>query len=221
MAGQVYSNADTHLSEALRALRRMLVVVSLFAFAVVCVLVWHFYTYRAKLKDLDQQVQDQGLKIANARQEIAQYCDGLAIREFEVERRADAAAQQLDKCMGEFPKDETLPAYKARIYVTDFASDHKKTDDLENAIQAAQLSNKLKPNEDAYEWQGLAYCLQAAYGPSATRQAAGQSAVDSFRQEFTLAPFRKSSITGLKQFQDFCSPELQQAALNGPPVAGH
>lgn len=209
MEQQVFSAPEKQVGEALSAVRRMLVIVSFFALAVVVVVVWQYFTLGKLRKDIDSQQQ----QLQSARQKVAVYCDGLAIREFQLEHKPDVAAKQLDQCMSDFPQEETLPAYKARIYATAFARDHSREIDLQYALQAAELSNKLKPNEDAYEWQGLANCLKAAYGPAADQKAACTSAVNAFHQDFLLAPSRKSSITRMQEFNDYCSAAIQKAAL--------
>jgi hypothetical protein len=207
------ASLETHAQEALTALRRMLWVVSAFAVAAVCVAVSHYFSYRAQLRELDQKIQSQDDEISTASRKVAGYCEELAIREFEIEKNADSSAKQLDLCMQDFPNDESLPAYKAQVYATAFSVDHTKVIDLEYALQAANLSNKLKPNMAAYEWQGLTYCLRAAFGPSNDRNAAVTSAIESFRYEFQLAPYRQSTISGFNQFQEFCSEEIKKSVL--------
>jgi outer membrane murein-binding lipoprotein Lpp len=202
----------------------MLVVVSAFAVAVLVIATWHFFRYRTDVRNLNSKIQTLQFQTAQlqvkadrleeTRRRLASNCVELSTREFDIEHDVDATARAVDKCMSDFPADETLPAFKARVYATAFAKNHAKADYLVNALQAAQLSNKIKPNMDGYEWQALTYCLQSAYGPASGRKAACTSAINSFHQEFTLDRSRMSSIGRMEQFQDYCSAEIQRAALD-------
>jgi tetratricopeptide (TPR) repeat protein len=204
---------------AFSAVRRMLIAVSLFAVGSTAMAIWLYAHYipmidesRREIAGDRRQIEEQWDSLAVKDSELAAMCSKMASDEFRKEKDAVEAGKTLDKCLSYFPNDPALPAYKAEVFTRTYA-ESKKQVDFDYAIQAANQSIAIKPNEYAHEWMGLAYCLNSKIGPRDLASQSEQLAIQSLRVGFSLAPPRRISIQGMDEFQTYCSKAVRNGAL--------
>jgi len=211
MESEAALTASEQTRRVLNAMRLMLIAVSLAAIAAICVTLWLYWSTIPQLREQRREVLEQQQEIDRTRAQLAESCVQLATVQNDTAHDPAEAVRTLDKCMAFFPQDQTLPGYKAEVMTSSFLRNPKDAIDLDYALQAAAQSLKIKPPTEAYDWQGIAYCLKAKSAQPADRQVLIDSAVHTFQAEFKDFAFRKDSLQHWSKFADSCPPEVQKA----------
>jgi hypothetical protein len=208
----------SHVQQVVKGMSRMLVLVAASAAVAVGIAVWLYARTIPQIQQLKTSVnalsaKNAGLAERNNQlaEELAENCVKLATRQRDSEKDFQGAVDTLNACMGYFPDDATLPAYKAEVLASSVA--HGKPDGtaLDGALEAAAQSIQIKPTTEAYDWQGLAYCLKAKSAKPADQPSLLNSAKQAFQAEFQAFPFRKGSLRNSSEFADDCPAALTAA----------
>jgi cell division protein FtsB len=211
------AGSEEHAKQVLKATRRVLVIVSIFAASAIGIAIWLYSTtipkirqQQAQISEQKAQLMQQQIRLSSTSEKLAKFCYDLATRENVDEHKPDDSITTLDECALIFPHDETFAAYKALVLASRFIQGQHKMTDLDDALQAASQSLAIKPNILAYDWKGFTYCLKVKFGQSTEQSTTVQSAIQTFQAEFTHFP-RKDTLKDTEEFREYCPSEVQRA----------
>jgi hypothetical protein len=210
MSPQTVGLQDGETHNVLKAMRMVLIAVSVVAFVALGLLIWLYSKTIPASISLKNDVQLKTSELNDTRENLYRLCKALATHEETAEHEFDEAVATLNECMVNFPQDEILPLYKAEAYALHFAQEKKDTKDLDFALQADLLSLKIKPNEGAYDWEGLIYCLRASFGPVSGKEDASQAAKKVFQEDFANYPSHKETVRGMRPFKEYCPNDVKK-----------